>query len=586
MSLGLWAIPPRLVAQHKVMVRPRSFDRASIASLGKGHLPDSRPDRDHSHLRFEAMPELSGRTSDIRDNGVEYRGSLKALPAPPLWRSAPHFVLLAIVIGCANNFADPDLWMHVLTGREIVHSGQIPTRDFYSYSAAGLLWRNHEWLAQAALALFYDELGVFGLKMLKLGCVAIGTLALAGGISRTRAPLRVQRLVLLAAISGCLGQIQFRPQLFTFAFLSILMAALAREVYQRPARLWLLVPLFALWSNLHGGFIVGLAALSVFSITSFVREWWTERRMSRSAQITLIATACGLATLLNPFGLQLWFNVFHSVLDQPIKGVIADWVSLPTIILYDLNVAPLGLLEYVVPIGLFLVFAVLLFAYPETDDAPLVVISVVFIAAAIFSARNIAFAVVALTIPMARRFGLALEKRDSTGGTYEEAAPVSPVLVLLAALLIAVTAGEFSNRLKPWEPLPAGAVAFMQEHRLHGNVLNDLGWGGYLAWHGYPQSRIFIDGRCELVYSDSLLRDYFHFLYGQPDGAGLLDRYPHDFVLVMPDSGAYRLTAANPGWKIVYRDSVAVLFARAGSPLPAVRTESHVTEPRELSEFP
>ncbi len=42
-----------------------------------------------------------------------------------------------------------------------------------------------------------------------------------------------------------------------------MMAVLAGEIYQRRARLWPLIPMFALWANFHGGFIVGLGALRI-----------------------------------------------------------------------------------------------------------------------------------------------------------------------------------------------------------------------------------------------------------------------------------------------------------------------------------
>jgi hypothetical protein len=107
----------------------------------------------------------------------------------------------------------------------------------------------------------------------------------------------------------------------------------------------------------------------------------------------------------------------------------------------------------------------------------------------------------------------------------------------------------------------------MKKHRLSGNILNDLGWGAYLVWHEAPQSRIFVDGRCELVYPDSLLREYLGFFYGWPEGGKVLDRYPHDFVLVKPGTGAYRIVAADPRWRLIYSDAVAVLFAKAAVPV-------------------
>jgi hypothetical protein len=102
----------------------------------------------------------------------------------------------------------------------------------------------------------------------------------------------------------------------------------------------------------------------------------------------------------------------------------------------------------------------------------------------------------------------------------------------------------------------------MNRHGLHGNVLNNFDWGEYLVWHLAPHSRIFIDGRCELVYPDRLMAEYLTFFYDLPGGEKLLLRYPHDFALVKVKTGAYRVMSADPGWKKIYQDSVSALFAR------------------------
>jgi hypothetical protein len=137
--------------------------------------------------------------------------------------------------------------MHILVGRDILHLGHIPLQDLYSYSAPGAPWRNHEWLAQVILAISYDSLGIFGLKLLKLFCTTVLFFALAIGLAQTAAPPQVQRVLLPAAALGVMTQLQFRPQLFTLAMLGILMATLAVEVYGHRARLLPLIPTFALW---------------------------------------------------------------------------------------------------------------------------------------------------------------------------------------------------------------------------------------------------------------------------------------------------------------------------------------------------
>jgi hypothetical protein len=119
----------------------------------------------------------------------------------------------------------------------------------------------------------------------------------------------------------------------------------------------------------------------------------------------------------------------------------------------------------------------------------------------------------------------------------------------------------------------------MKANRLHGNILNSLDWGEYLIWHVTPQSRVFIDGRYYLVYPDGVLRDYLAFLFGWRGGEKLLESYPHDFVLVAPQSGACRFTEADPHWKVIYRDSTSVLFARSSTAISAGELGVHNSRP-------
>src|SRR5208282_5602084 len=93
--------------------------------------------------------------------------------------------------------------------------------------------------------------------------------------------------------------------------------------------------------------------------------------------------------------------------------------------------------------------------------------------------------------------------------------------------------GLFSKKMAADDPYPAGAISYMKQHRLSGNILADFQWGEYVIWHMPPA------------------------------GKELLVKYPHDFVLVgQKNDPAYKLIVAQPGWKQIYRDDSCVLFAR------------------------
>jgi hypothetical protein len=481
-------------------------------------------------------------------------------PAYSLLTASPSFIVLAVAIGCVASLADPDLWIHILVGQRIVHTGHIPMQDLYSYSAAGLPWHNHEWLAEVVLGMSYQWFGVIGLRIVKLLCMAVLVSALAVGLSRAAAPPPVQRIVLLASAAALMMQMQFRPQLFTFALLSILMAKLAAEVYSGPVRLWPLIPMFALWANLHAGFAIGLAALSISSVILGLQEFRAKRTLNRARVIGAVTVGCAIATLFNPFGRDVWTTFMGSLSDPLIRPIITDWLPLVKFLTMSRYQTVLG----VMPFLLFAAFMGSLFAAPAMDDAALVAVALVLIVAAFYANRNVALAVIALTIPLARHLGLVLQRHGFAGHGHDPApAGPNPIFVMLAAAIFALAGGEFSNQLKTWEPVPSGAVAFMNKHGLRGNILNNIDWGEYLIWHGYPQSRVFIDGRYELVYPDSLIREYLGFHFGVPGGEKVLDGYPNDFVLIKPGTGAYRLVAADSRWRLIYRDSVAALFGKA-----------------------
>ena len=91
-----------------------------------------------------------------------------ALPRDPVIfiRSAILAVLMAAV---AYTWADPDLWGHVLFGRDIVTNGLIPQHDPYSFTS-DQPWVNHEWLSEVFMFVAYGALGTDGL------CSALGFL--------------------------------------------------------------------------------------------------------------------------------------------------------------------------------------------------------------------------------------------------------------------------------------------------------------------------------------------------------------------------------------------------------------------------
>ncbi len=521
----------------------------------------------------------SGRFAAQRRLVIVKTQSAELIRSISLLRSSPALVVLAIAAATTINFADPDLWRHLLVGRIILQSGHIPVLDTFSYTAFGQPWRQHEWLAQTIMALCYSALGAFGLKLLKLACGAATISLLAIGIAETGAPARVQRPVLILIALVLAPQMQYRPQLFTYVLLAGLFALLAAETYHGSSKLWVAIPAFALWANLHGGFVAGLGAMGLYACVVGALDLAGRRGLGRGLRLAAITAGCALATLANPLGVGVWFNVMHSLTNRFVKQSGAEWAPLLGVLGENLRAWSPGAAIYIVPILLFAAFAICFLMAPAIDDAALTVVGAAFALGAFYAVRNIPLAAIAVAIPLTRHAGLialkhagaSAEGRDARDG----ARGFSPTLAIAGAVMLAWAGGMFSTRLRLGFDYPKAAVAFMKEHRLSGNILCQCLWGEYVTWHLGPASKVFMDGRLEQVYPQTAMEDYVRFEQAKPGAGAVLDDYRNDFVLVPPNSKSSGVVMSDEHWQAIYQDSVAVLFARAPSPLAQNANQSY-----------
>lgn len=482
-----------------------------------------------------------------------------------LLRYSPAVVLLAILIADSNRHTDPDLWGHIRFGQAFIAHRHLIDRDPYSYSAAGYLWRDHEWLAEVVMAFVYHAAGVVGLKLWKFVFTALTVLFIADAEAETGAPPSIQLPVLLVASIGLILQTQFRPQMFTLVCLSALSALLACDNYRRNRTIWLAVPLMALWANLHGGFVAGIVTLALYTAAAALSDLAAGAGLRRAIRLGLVTVAATAATLVNPYGIGMWKAVVYALRNPYTRSIVNDWQPLARALATQWHQGLSGVLIYLAAIGLIVALAAAFVASPRAGDLPLVAIAAFMSIAAFQSVRNLALAVIAVSGPLARHLAVLSERRRR-GTSSPDSRPVNQWLILAVCGLLMIQGGLFSRRLAEDEPYPAGAVSFMRAHELHGNLLCDFGWGEYLIWHAFRTDKVFIDGRNDTVYPPAVVRDYLLFYFDLPGGGRVLDAYPHDFVLIATSAPARHLMEQRRDWKLLYRDDDALLYARASAP--------------------
>lgn len=263
------------------------------------------------------------------DNSLEEKSS------PALRRAALLALWLGVgcVVFCLAFFplrASTDEWWHLKTGKWIVEHGyKLPRKDIFSYTSANYDWDNHEWLTQTGMYLVWrwGEERVIGGWRAVIAVKALllaATYLLLGRFLWQRAGGGVRGALIgafLALVAAAVGKRMFwpRPPIVS-AFLTV--AFLYTMWLHRTGRLktpWLLLlPLvMSLWSNLHGGFLIGGLIVAAYFGGELV-EWagarWILRRSAEEIQPKLLRVGiylglgvlCGLGSLLNPFGYKLY----------------------------------------------------------------------------------------------------------------------------------------------------------------------------------------------------------------------------------------------------------------------------------------
>ena len=159
---------------------------------------------------------------------------------------------------------DADMWWHLRAGKEMVEQEKILTTDIFSYTHYGESWTNAFWLSDIMLYLAYGLGGYLGIALL-VSFTSILTMAV---IYRHTAanPFPLPLLIILLAAFAIAPVWTPRPQIFSFLLLAILDYGLSGRngfILKRPG---LIVPIFILWANLHGGFIWGFLLLVAFIV--------------------------------------------------------------------------------------------------------------------------------------------------------------------------------------------------------------------------------------------------------------------------------------------------------------------------------
>jgi hypothetical protein len=480
-------------------------------------------------------------------------------PRPPssaerLLRAGFLVLLVAII---AFTRTDPDLWGHVRFGIDMIHDGTVHEADRYSFTS-DKPWLNHEWGSEIAMGsafLLGGNAGLFALKLAIVGGVLVllhAALRREGIVNRGHRDLAAG----LAVIVTIEQAHNIRPQLFSLLCFSILLVLLMRARDDRRA-LIALPPLFAVWANLHGGWIVGGAVLLLWTVGLITSAAEARRAALAYAAAGAVSLA---ATLLNPHGFALLAFLRATVGFG--RADIAEWQPVYAV---GRNVLAIWIL-----VAALAAAGVRQRAKTRLDPARLLI--VVALAVASFRVNRLLafFGLATLFLYGGALFGAMARRatpRRAPGRAAVFTAGALAVVMILAAGKVAATQASciaIDSRATP-EP---DAVRFFQAHGGRGRLLVWFDWGEYALWHLSPDLQVSLDGRRETVYSARMQDAHLRFYFDAPAASVLPRDLDADYIWI-PNGLPVVERMLDDGWIDVYRGEQSVILARAAASPPA-----------------
>lgn len=463
-------------------------------------------------------------------------GLLLALPALMCFRD---------LVSCAVH---SDAGWQIQTAAWILAHHAFPHTDPFSRTKAGAPWQAYSWLFGLILLKLYQWFGLAGFVAYTSAMSVAITGAIWRLVSRVQ-PDFMKSAALTAAAVVCISR-DFTPRSWLFSILFFAIELNILLEYRRKRRwkilLWLL-PVYAVWANVHIQFIDGLLVLGIAACEPLLARWfrWGEDT-GDAGTLWLMLAGCAAAALANPYGAGIYGAAWTMGSQPGVLGTVTE--------MHALAFRSPG--DYLL---LFLALAAAALLFRREQPAPFDTLLLAMAAALSFRSQRDAWLLAIVAVELVAR---ALRAEDAPA----QARPKWTWGVTVAAGAAAIAAGAAGMQVSQArletlqaENLPVGAVRAVLDRHYAGPLFNDYDWGGFLIWKlGWP---VTIDGRAGL-YGDKEIARSIQTWTGEPGWSDDPELETAGVVIAPVDAALTQLLRMDGHFRLVYEDKVAAVFVK------------------------
>ncbi len=539
---------------------------------------------------------------------------------------------------------DPDFWWHLKTGEHIVETGSIPTSDPFAYTSTPKDPLSPDsvrikfilaqyWLAQILFYKIFDAFGFEGVIFTRAFIFTLFFLFLYICIRREGLGVYSSLLLAIPAVLILKTFTGERPQMFSFLFSFLIVFLLEgfrksgtgyssrfigthrdsktasnaiagnseyfRDAGKKTYAYLIPVPfILLLWSNMHGGFIVGIALLLCYLVAEWIKYFWFSRGKIKNPAKESVSEVRGqgsginssfLISTVQPLRQLKLFSAF--IVASMLLTLINPntYKVIPFLIEFESEIYKSFIVETMSPIILFrygfyeiqffiffalafIVAGLFLFRLRCLDLTDVFI--VLMLAAVSFSMSRFIpyFAPVALVI-IARHTADYTQRLPQIFKTIRKNIEIPVNSFFIIVIILMLINGNMFKKGVLENKYPEGAAKFLKDNPVHGNMFNPYVWGGYLIWALYPDYKVFIDGRG--LIPEVFFQEVRVFgasqkpVEGLPEWKAFLNAYKvNSIVMFSVGNFSGRLVPLipailnDPEWHLVYMDNISLVFVR------------------------
>jgi len=505
------------------------------------------------------------------------------------WPKMLRYFLVALVLATLAVFlihsvsaVNQDLGRHLKLGEIIWQTRHVPNTNLFSYTNPNFPFVNHHWLSEVIYYLLSLAIGIKGLIIFN-ALIILAAFAIIWKVAWRPKYFIFSILAAMLGIGLLLERTDIRPEAFGFLLFSLFILILEKNRGKISRSFWLLVPLTALWVNLHISFIYGLALIFFF----FLDRLWSRRRavylLARQkkldryiAQVILLGILAGAAALINPatwrgalYPLYIFGNYGYTIVENQSPFFLKTVMSNFTIIFFKVALVA-GVVTFLFNLRRFRPFYALIFLLTAAMSWNAI--------------RNFPLMGLAIIPFLTANFAEARQRYSRYFAKWEKfwlrnpgrLLTIALIFVILTVSIYSVVTSRFylesmkSEHVGLGVPVGAGAaIDFLKQNKVTGPMFNNFDIGSYLIWQAWPEYKVFVDGRPE-AYPAKFFQSVY--IPMQTDEATWKkyanDIYKINFVFFSHTDGTpwgqefMKQMAQRKEWVMVYLDPTIVIWLR------------------------